>query len=243
LISAGIDLGSRTTKLVVVEQGRLIDFRITDSGTDPLQRAHGLLEGVTRDRLMATGYGRHLVRESLGCPTITEIKAYALGAQFLFPGARTVIDIGGQDSKAIRVRNGAVEEFEMNDRCAAGTGRFLEVMAHTLGFALDDFANKAMEASSAASISSMCTVFAESEVVTLLAKGESPESIALGLHKSIIFRLHSLLGRVGFEPPVVFAGGVARNKCMVTLLQERLQMPLLVPEQPQCVGALGAALA
>jgi (R)-2-hydroxyacyl-CoA dehydratese activating ATPase len=153
-----------------------------------------------------------------------------------------VIDIGGQDSKAIRVKAGKVEEFEMNDRCAAGTGRFLEVMAHALGFTIDGFGARALAAGSAASINSMCTVFAESEVITLLAKGESADSIALGLHRSILNRLYSLLGRVGVEPEVVFAGGVARNPCMIALLQERLQTRLRIPEQPQHVGALGAAL-
>jgi predicted CoA-substrate-specific enzyme activase len=201
-----------------------------------------LLASSGHDQLTATGYGRHLVREALGCPTITEIKAYALGAAHLFPNVRTVIDIGGQDSKVIRVRAGAVEEFEMNDRCAAGSGRFLEVMAHALGYALDEFGPGALEAGSAASINSMCTVFAESEVITLLAKGESPASIALGLHRSILNRLYSLLGRVGCEPEVVFAGGVARNPCMISLLQERLESRLRIPAQPQHVGALGAAL-
>jgi len=215
---------------------------MTDTGTDPLNRARELLDSCGHEHVAATGYGRHLMREAIGYPTITEIKAYALGAAYLFPEVRTVIDIGGQDSKAIRVKAGKVEEFEMNDRCAAGTGRFLEVMAQALGFTIDDFGARALGAGKAASINSMCTVFAESEVITLLAKGESAASIALGLHRSILNRLHSLLGRVGVEPEVVFAGGVARNPCMVALLQERLQTPLRIPEQPQHVGALGAAL-
>jgi predicted CoA-substrate-specific enzyme activase len=227
----------------VLDNGRIADFRITDTGTDPLGRARDLLADCRYDRLSATGYGRYLARDALSCPTLTEIKAYALGADYLFPKVRTVIDIGGQDSKVIRVNGGTVEEFEMNDRCAAGTGKFLEVMAHTLGHSLDDFGPFALSAESAVNVSSMCTVFAESEVVTLLARGEKPANIALGLHRSIVNRLTSLLGRIGCEPEVVFAGGGARNRCMAALLEQHLGTPLRIPEQPQMVGALGAALA
>jgi predicted CoA-substrate-specific enzyme activase len=192
--------------------------------------------------VVATGYGRHLAREKLGLTVITEIKAHALGASRLFPECRTVIDIGGQDSKAIRVEGGKQMSFEMNDRCAAGTGRFLEVMATTLGYRLEEFGPEAMAAVEAASISSMCTVFSESEVVSLIAGGKSKQSIALGLHESIVNRLLALVGRVGAEQQVVLTGGVALNPCIRSLLERRLGLALLVPSEPQIVGALGAAL-
>jgi predicted CoA-substrate-specific enzyme activase len=250
--TAGIDIGSRTTKVAVLEDGRLVHSRVIDTGTDPLARARELLGGMTEfgsansDRVpptvVATGYGRHLARERLGCSAITEIKAHALGASRLFPACRTVIDIGGQDSKVIRVESGRQVNFEMNDRCAAGTGRFLEVMAATLGYTLPEFGQAALSAPASEAINSMCTVFSESEVISLIAGGESKQSIALGLHESIISRLLALVGRVGVESPVVLTGGVARNPCIRALLERRLGVPLLVPEEPQIVGALGAAL-
>ena len=245
----------------MLEDGRLVHSRVVDTGTDPLARARDLLGDMTgmtvgaerasfgsadSDRVpstvVATGYGRHLARERLGCSVITEIKAHALGASRLFPTCRTVIDIGGQDSKVIRVESGRQVNFEMNDRCAAGTGRFLEVMAATLGYTLSEFGQEALAAPASVAINSMCTVFSESEVISLIAGGESKQSIALGLHESIVNRLLALVGRVGVEPPVVLTGGVARNPCIRALLERRLGVPLLVPEEPQIVGALGAAL-
>lgn len=225
----------------MLDAGRISRSRIVDTGTDPLARARELLDGHDGSTV-ATGYGRHLAREKLGLPVITEIKAHALGASRLFPQCRTVIDIGGQDSKVIRVEKGRQVNFEMNDRCAAGTGRFLEVMAMTLGYTLAEFGSEALKAQESASINSMCTVFSESEVVSLIAAGKSKQSIALGLHESIVNRLLALVGRVGVESPVVLAGGVARNPCIRALLERRLGVSLLVPDDPQIVGALGVAL-
>lgn len=241
--TAGIDIGSRTIKHVVMEDTTLIDYSIIDTGIDPLTNLHKLISDQNADHLVATGYGRYLAQMHLKCPVITEIKAYAIGANFFFPNCRTVLDIGGQDSKIIRVQNGRVQDFEMNDRCAAGTGKFLEVMATTLGFTIDEFSTVAAGTQSAVSISSMCTVFAESEVVSLIARGEDRCSIALGLHQSILNRILSLMGRIGFEDEIVFAGGVAKNKCMADLLEKRLSKRLLLPKEPQIVGAVGAALA
>jgi predicted CoA-substrate-specific enzyme activase len=218
-----------------------VHCRIVDTGTDPLARARDLLNGH-EGTVVASGYGRHLARERLGFPVITEIRAHAIGASHLFPRCRTVIDIGGQDSKVIRVEAGRQVNFEMNDRCAAGTGRFLEVMAMALGYTLADFGPEALKASESASINSMCTVFSESEVISLIAGGTSKQSIALGLHESIVNRLLALVGRVGVEPEVVLAGGVALNPCILALIERRLGVRLLVPEEPQIVGALGAAL-
>ncbi|MFB0509867.1 MAG: acyl-CoA dehydratase activase [bacterium] len=235
-------MGSRTIKVVILNNSGLSDFRITDTGTDPLTNSKNILKDYKFDTIVATGYGRHLAQTHLGCPVITEIKAYAIGAYSLFPQCRTVIDIGGQDSKIIKVKDGLVEDFEMNDRCAAGTGKFLEVMAHTLGYTLNNLGEEALKAEGSVPISSMCTVFAESEVISLIARGEQLRNIALGLHESILNRLMSMLGRVGFEDEVVFAGGVAKNRCIAALLGKRLRKKILIPQEPQIVGALGAAL-
>jgi (R)-2-hydroxyacyl-CoA dehydratese activating ATPase len=227
----------------VLEDGRLVHARIVDTGTDPLARARELLDGRRADTVFATGYGRHLARTALGFPTITEIRAHALGASFLFPRVRTVVDVGGQDCKVIRVNRGTVEEFEMNDRCAAGTGKFFEVMARALNYSLEEFARVALGTHGGITVSSMCTVFAESEVISLIAGGESLPSIARSLHDAAITRLMGLISRVGVEPEVVFSGGVALNPCMVKLLSEKLGLPLRISDEPQLVGALGAALA
>jgi len=240
---AGIDIGSRTVELVVLNDGKIVESRQVDSGFDPLARAKRLLESVEYESIQATGYGRHLFELALDAATVTEIKAYARGASFLFPGVRSVLDMGGQDSKAIAVgESGRVVKFEMNDRCAAGTGKFLEIMAQTLGYTMDEFGEEALKAEEEAQISSMCTVFAESEVTSLLAKGVDRRDIGLGLHRSAVRRAVSMLKRVSDKEPVVFAGGVARNVCMRRLLEEALGKQILVPENPQMVGALGAAL-
>jgi (R)-2-hydroxyacyl-CoA dehydratese activating ATPase len=156
-----------------------------------------------------------------------------------------VIDIGGQDSKVILLGNGsgAFADFEMNDRCAAGTGRFLEVMARLLGFGIEEFGQAACEAGEMITLSSMCTVFAESEVISLLAAGRDRKSIALGLHRSIADRVYPLAARFDTSGEVVMAGGVALNPCLVGLLSEKLGRPVAVPEHPQIVTAVGAALA
>jgi predicted CoA-substrate-specific enzyme activase len=229
-------------KRVVVENRTICNYEIIDTGVDPLTKLKYLLDNQKYDILVATGYGRYLAQVHLKCPIITEIKAYALGAHYFFPNCRTVLDIGGQDSKVIRVNNGKVEDFEMNDRCAAGTGKFLEVMATTLGYTIDDFGKTAFDLEDAVSISSMCTVFAESEVVSLIAGGKDHRSIALGLHQSILNRILALVGMTGYEDEIVFAGGVAKNKCLIALLEKRLAANILIPEEPQIVGAVGAAL-
>jgi len=221
----------------------LFDYAIVDTGIDPLRNVQRVLEHQKYDSLTATGYGRYLAQMHMNCPTITEIKAYAIGASYFFPNASTVLDMGGQDSKIIRVSRGKVEDFDMNDKCSAGTGKFLEVMATTLGYTIDEFCSTAMQSEKAVSISSMCTVFAESEVVSLISRGEDRRSIALGLHLSILNRILALIGRLGFVEEIVFAGGVAKNHCMVALLEQRLGVHLLVPKEPQIVGAVGAALA
>jgi predicted CoA-substrate-specific enzyme activase len=241
--TAGIDIGSRTIEVVVMEEGKIIDSRQTDSGFDPLMEAEEILEGLEFDATMATGYGRHLFELSFDAPTVTEIKAYAVGVKALFPKVKTILDIGGQDSKAIALNDeGRVVKFEMNDRCAAGTGKFLEIMAQTLGYSLDRFGEEALKSRKQIQVSSMCTVFAESEITSLVAKGENRRDVALGLHESVVRRAVGMLKRVSIDDPLIFAGGVAQNPCIHRLLERSLGRKVLVPEEPQMVGALGAAI-
>ena len=241
---AGIDIGSRTIELVVVDEaGRIVDSIQADTGFDPMAKAREMTKALPCDKIMATGYGRNLFEITFEAPTVTEIKAHAVGARFFFPSATTVLDIGGQDSKAIAMlENGRVIKFEMNDRCAAGTGKFMEIMARSLGFDIESFGEEALQCKKELSISSMCTVFAESEVTSLIARGHSPQDIAMGLHKSVISRVAGMIKRVSGKGDIVFTGGVAHNPCMRKLLAEKLDREVLVPEDPQLIGALGAAL-
>lgn len=243
---AGIDIGSRTIEVVVVDEaGELQQSVQADTGFNPMVEANTLLQDVGFDHIIATGYGRNLFEISFDADTVTEIKAHATGAVQLFPDASAILDIGGQDSKAIVLSaSKKVKKFEMNDRCAAGTGKFLEIMAKSLGFDIDSFGEEALLAKSEINISSMCTVFAESEVTSLIAKGENRREIARGLHDSVVRRAAGMICRVSVDKdePLVFTGGVAKNSCMVALLSEQLGRPLLIPEDPQSVGAFGAAL-
>jgi len=241
--TAGIDIGSRTIKLVTIEGGEIITSLLADTTHDPLEQCKRLMDETCFDRILATGYGRHFFEIHFDVPTVTEIKAFARGGRAIFPGCRTILDIGGQDTKAIALDDkGRVTKFEMNDRCAAGTGIFLEVMAKTLGYDLEKFGKEALKAQSKVQINSMCTVFAQSEVTSLLAKGQRREYIALGIHMAILNRTLSLLKRVSTAEDIVFAGGVARDPCLKHLLEEALGKKIKVPQDPQMVGAYGAAM-
>ncbi len=192
--------------------------------------------------MMATGYGRHLLEVHGDIPTVTEIKAFALGARELFPACRTVIDIGGQDTKVIILDEvGRVKKFEMNDRCAAGTGKFLEVMARTLGYDLAAFGAVPPEEAEV-QISSMCTVFAESEVVSLIARGVSRARIAAAIHRAVAARVAGMVKRFPAEEEIVFAGGCAHSPLLRGMLEKSLGKRLFVPSVPEITGALGAAL-
>jgi len=244
MATAGIDIGSRTIKVVVVDNGEIIAARKAENSFDTLKVTNELLQGLTFDHITSTGYGRNLFAERYQCTSISEIKAFALGAHALFPSCRTVLDIGGQDTKAISLDpKGRLQKFEMNDKCAAGTGRFIEIMAMALRFTLEEFGGKALLANDTVSISSMCTVFAESEVVSMLARGADRNMVARGIHQSIVNRSLSLLRRVSVEDEIIFAGGVAYNKCIVYMLEQQLQKTIHIPPDPQIIGALGAALA
>lgn len=239
---AGLDIGSRT--IVLVELGEeLNDFVIADTGPNPLDRCQRLLAGKSYSRLVATGYGRHLAAAALADEVVSEIKAYALGGRHLYPDCRTVIDVGGQDCKVTLLSDsGEVRKFEMNDRCAAGTGRFLEVMARALEVEVSRLGDHALGSTRAVAINSLCTVFAESEVVSLIARGEETPAIARGLHEAIVTRIAGMVRRVGPKERVLFAGGGALNPCLRRLLGQKIGLEMTVPQQPQVVGALGAAL-
>ena len=250
-VAVGVDVGSLTAKSVVmgpdchiasykVVQGMIVDEAAAmASMQQALDDAH-----VTQAEvgfLVTTGYGRKMV--GFGDKSITEISCHARGAEFLFPGVRTVIDIGGQDSKVITLNGGgSVVNFAMNDKCAAGTGRFLEVMAHALGIPLEEMGALSLRAEAPALISSICTVFAESEVISLTAQGRSKVDIIAGIHVAIASRVHSLANRVGVAAPVVMSGGVAKNAGVVRALERLLETEIALPPEPQTVGALGAAL-
>lgn len=240
---AGIDVGSRTVKLVIVDRGRVSVVRKRENSFDPLSVCRELLAGENYDCIIATGYGRRLCIESLGAATITEIKAAAVGARFLYPGCRTVLDIGGQDTKAIALDAGSrVGRFEMNDKCAAGTGRFLEVMAMALGCNVAAFSELAASASRRHAVSSTCTVFAESEIVGLISRGADRGEVAGGIIDSVASRAVSLARRVGIAPDFVFIGGVALTGALRQELARRLNLAVQVPVDPQMVTALGCAL-
>lgn len=246
---AGLDIGSRSIELVLLRGGEVAHAQRLPTTFDPVSQCAKLLDGLRPRVLVGTGYGRSLInRLGLDCElrAITEIKAHALGAAHLFPHARAVLDIGGQDTKAIALAGGKAMKFEMNDRCAAGTGKFLEYTAGVFQIPVEDFGHYALQGSDPPEISSMCTVFAETEATSLMARGERPESIALGLHKAIVKRTVNMLGRVGGGMPLVFTGGVANNPCVLRLLWDALGAhpgrDILVPDEPDMVGALGAAL-
>jgi predicted CoA-substrate-specific enzyme activase len=242
-IRLGVDIGSRTTKIVALRGGAIAHAEVFDTTPDPLPAILEKLAAWPGAPVMATGYGRRPLEKALGASVVTEIKACARGAHEVRPACRLVIDIGGQDAKVVRVRSdGGFEDFELNDRCSAGTGRFLEVMARALNYSLDDFCREAMQADRPASVSSMCTVFAESEVVSMLAAGEDRKRLALGLYESIVDRIFPLVSRLETEGEIVFCGGVAKSRCMAGLLRRRLKRDITVPPYPQILSALGAAL-
>jgi predicted CoA-substrate-specific enzyme activase len=242
-VLVGIDIGSRTIKTAAIMDGKLHSYHIRESGFNPHQQSLEMVRQYHPTKIIATGYGRHLAQKHFAEDVITEIKAHALGARYFFPRCRTVLDVGGQDSKVISLDvSGKVANFQMNDKCAAGTGRFLEIMAASLGIQLSEFGDTALQGSEDIKVTSMCTVFAESEVVSLKNHGASPRDIARAVHLSVVERLIAMLHRVGFGDSVVFTGGVARNRAVAQLLRDKLEIAVLVPEEPDIAGALGAAL-
>ncbi len=250
MITVGIDVGSISAKAALVKDNRLIGSRVILTGYNARNAGETVFNelldelSVDRDkvdRIVATGYGRNSV--DLAHKAVTEITCHAAGAYFQDPEIRCVIDIGGQDSKAIALdTNGRVKDFAMNDKCAAGTGRFLEVMARALELDLDAFGEMSLKADRPAAISSLCTVFAESEVISLIARGERRENIIAGIHESIGSRVVSMAKRVGIVDPVMMTGGVAKNIGVVRALEQKSGKPIRVSANAQINGAIGAAL-
>jgi predicted CoA-substrate-specific enzyme activase len=247
---AGVDIGSLGTKTVIFADGEILGSSIIRTGINTVENGeNGLKEalknaGLQREALkyiVATGYGR--ISAPYAQKTITEITCHARGVHYMHPGARTIIDMGGQDCKAIRLdEEGNVTDFAMNDKCAAGTGRFLEVMANVFKVELSDLGPLALKATEVLSVSSTCTVFAESETISLLARGEKPENIIIGIHHAIANRINGMFARVGLENDVFFSGGVAKNTGMRKALEDVMKLKLVEPRyDPQLAGALGAS--
>ena len=247
----GIDFGSTTAKTVILDlKGRVVASHVAHMGAVSGEGVKVSVEtalaeaGLTQDdmgRTVSTGYGRRML--DIADKNYTEITCHARGAVAMVPDARLVIDIGGQDSKVIAVdANGLVAQFAMNDRCAAGTGKFLEVLARAMGIELEEMGDVAMGAEEILKISSMCATFAETEVISLLAEGKTKPDVLGAVHAAIANRTLGLVGRVGKKGPVVMTGGVAKNRAAVHYIQEALGLPLHLPESPQVAGALGAAL-
>lgn len=252
MLCAGVDIGSRTVKVAIIdsESKQSVSSGITDTGAVPAKTATRLfeetLEGASLKRcdivgVVSTGYGRGSI--DWAARTVTEISCQASGCAFVYPQARTVVDIGGQDSKIISLSEGGqVRDFALNDRCAAGTGRFLEMVAGIIQVPLGDLGGLAGEAEKPMEINSTCAVFAESEIVGLLGRSREPADIVAGVIEAIARRTKSLAGSLSYQGPMVFTGGVARNGEMVKALTAQFDCEVLVPDNPQLTGALGAAL-
>ncbi len=248
---AGIDSGSTSTDVVILNKEKeIITGIILPTGAGAAIGAERALEEALKDAnlqredidaLVTTGYGRTAIQD--GDKSITEITCHARGAHYLNPEVRTVVDIGGQDSKVIRLdETGAVVNFVMNDKCAAGTGRFLEMMARTMEMSLDKMSVTGLQYDEDITISSMCTVFAESEVVSLIAQNKKTDDIVHGLNKAVAAKTASLVKRVGGEDKYMMTGGVSKNQGLVRTLEEKLGAELVISDKAQLCGALGAAL-
>lgn len=250
MIVAGIDVGSRTTGAAILENERVVSYSIISTGPESTKTAYqGMKEALknhdisfdTIDYIVATGYGRVMV--PFANKIITEISCHAKGAHWHFPTVRTVLDMGGQDCKAIRVDNeGNPIKFAMNDKCAAGTGRFLEIMADMLNLSLEDFSTFPLKSKNEVRISSTCAVFAKSEAISLIKRGMPKEDVVAGLHEAIAERVYDLVRRVGVEKDFVISGGIAKNIGIVSKIEKKIGLKILIPDEPQIVGAIGAAL-
>jgi predicted CoA-substrate-specific enzyme activase len=249
--ASGVDVGSTQTKAVIInESGEIVGRSLMETGANVVRAAeNAYMEALQQaglderevEYVIGTGYGRY--RVTFGNTQVTEISCHARGAVYMFPGTRTVLDMGGQDTKAIRVSPaGEILDFCMNDKCAAGTGRFLGAASAALEIPLPELGPTALEANKPVRISTTCTVFAESEVLSWLGKGKKIEDILMGVHQSIAKRSIGLMRRVGIEDDITFTGGVAKNVGMIHSLEENLGHRLNVSEESHYMGALGAAL-
>lgn len=247
----GIDVGSRFTKVAIINDLQLVSYAILDTGTSVAIAAEEGLSGIIEKlgikesqikKLVGTGYGR--VSLSFVDKTVTELTCHAAGCHYVNPEIRMVIDIGGQDTKVLKLDDhGSMVDFVMNDKCAAGTGKFLEMVARTLDIDLEALSNLSDQSVQACDISNMCVVFAESEIISLLAKGVAAENIVAGIYESFSRRIGNMVKRLGIEKRLAFVGGVAKNKGLRDKLSSHLEIPFLPMEiDPQITGALGAAV-
>lgn len=249
--AAGVDVGSTQTKAVIINEDREIVGRsLIDTGANVVLAAENAYQEALKNAdiseeeveyVVGTGYGRY--RVTFGNTQVTEISCHARGAVHMFPETRTVLDMGGQDTKAIRInQTGEIIDFCMNDKCAAGTGRFLGAASSALEIPIDELGPTALDAERPVRISTTCTVFAESEVLSWLGKGKKIEDILMGVHQSIAARSIGLMRRVGIEDQITYTGGVAKNVGMVQALEKKLERKLNVSEESHYMGAIGAAL-
>ena len=250
MYTMGVDVGSASSKVVILEDGirvvveKVVQLRTGSSGPqrvldEALEESGLRIEDMTK--IVATGYGRFSFEQA--DRQVSEISCHAKGIYHLVPSARTIIDIGGQDAKAIKLdERGGVSQFFMNDKCAAGTGRFIEVMARVLEVSINEMQDYDAKATEPAPISSTCTVFAESEVISQLSQGTAKENIIAGVHASVAVKACGLAHRGGVTPDVVMSGGVAQNAGVVRAISRELKQDVIVAPHPQVAGALGAAL-
>ncbi|MBI4350239.1 MAG: 2-hydroxyglutaryl-CoA dehydratase [Elusimicrobia bacterium] len=251
IYGAGVDVGSTQTKAVVMDENRkVLGQAIIPTGANVIKAAEKAFPIAVKAAglhpqdiayVVGTGYGRYKV--TFGQSQITEISCHARGAHFLFPGTRTVLDMGGQDTKAIRIGPaGDVIDFSMNDKCAAGTGRFLAAAAEAAGLGLDEIGPISLKGTRPVKLTTVCTVFVESDILSYLVQGKKIEDILSGVHKAIATRTLSLAARVGVDPEITFTGGVSRNVGMVQALEERLGLKINISPDAHLAGAIGAAL-
>jgi (R)-2-hydroxyacyl-CoA dehydratese activating ATPase len=247
MIFAGFDIGSRTIKFAAFQNDVLIETIVTDSGMDPQSKVNHIWQefgkkvSAEKAQVISTGYGRNLV--SFAHKIVSEIACHAKGVHYFFPEAKTIIDIGGQDSKAmLKDERGNVHDFVMNDKCAAGTGRFLEMAATIFSVPVSKLGEISKKSTTLLQMNSVCVVFAESEIISLISQQQSQADIIHAVHHSIAKRIKSMMAALSWEKPIVFTGGVAHNCGMIYALEERFASSLLVAENPSITGAVGAAL-
>ena len=250
LYFVGLDLGSTMTKVVIIDEDEKILARVeSHTGAEHRRLANKVMEQALGQAnlpfdeisyVVATGYGR--INVPFADRQITELTCHARGVAIFFPSVRTALDIGGQDAKGLKLKDGKLIDFVMNDKCAAGTGRFLEVIASTLGLKLEELGSISLKSKNKVNISNTCTIFAQQEVISRISEGVPIEDIVAGLHNAIASRAVGMLRRLKIEPDVVFTGGVAKNIGVVKAVRENLGCEVLVPEDPLISGALGASL-
>jgi predicted CoA-substrate-specific enzyme activase len=250
MIFSGVDVGSLSADVVIMENGGIIAYSVLPTGGDSIEAAYKAMEAALKKTTLtlkditytvATGYGR--VNVPFAQENITEISCHARGSHWLLPSTRTILDMGGQDCKAIRCdEQGRVTDFAMNEKCAAGTGRYLEIIAEVLEMSLNEIGPRSLEAKEEVGISSACAVFARSEVLSLVRKGVPQNDVLGGVHEAIVRRVLALINRVGVERDFVITGGIAKNTGVVYRLEKKMGFGTKIPTDPQIVGALGAAL-